>query len=183
MSTHDNFKFLGKFDTASFVEKVKTITEEEWNEFDLRQTIFEVHAATRTIPLLFNVDFSQPPLPYKFYDLFEDDVKKLEAFFTEWYGNGEMSRCIMVSLLAKSTVPVHVDNGEHLIKSHRHHIPLITNEAVIFQIGLERKNMKVGEIWEINNRTLHGLSNTSTERRIHIIADWQTEDRIVLDKT
>jgi len=167
------FKFLGNFDTSSFEQKVKTVTEEQWNEYEFRQKTFENHISTRTIPLLFNENFTAAPNEYKFYDLFADDIKKLDDFFLEYYGNGKMIRCILVSLLGNASIPLHVDNGESLISSHRHHIPIIINETVIFQVGLQRKNLKVGEVWEINNRTMHGLSNSSTENRIHLIADWE----------
>jgi len=32
--------------------------------------------------------------------------------------------------------------------------------------------MKAGEIWEINNATVHGVENNSEDSRIHLIIDW-----------
>ena len=44
----------------------------------------------------------------------------------------------------------------------------------MFTIEDEIKNLKIGEIWEINNsEKLHGVSNEGDEDRIHLIVDWK----------
>jgi len=59
-----------------------------------------------------------------------------------------------------------------LINSHRVHIPIVTNDQITFMVGGEEKQMKVGEVWEINNATFHRVMNESNEDRIHLILDW-----------
>jgi len=49
-------------------------------------------------------------------------------------------------------------------------------------VGEECKNLKYGELWEINNQRQHGVRNLSYEARIHIIIDWVTSDLIALRK-
>lgn len=39
-------------------------------------------------------------------------------------------------------------------------------------VGGECKVMREGEMWEINNATLHAVDNQSIEERIHQIIDW-----------
>ena len=39
-------------------------------------------------------------------------------------------------------------------------------------VGGEQKVMRAGEMWEINNATLHAVDNQSDEDRIHLIIDW-----------
>jgi tetratricopeptide (TPR) repeat protein len=58
------------------------------------------------------------------------------------------------------------------LNCHRIHLPIVTNEDVVFHVGGEEINMHAGELWEINNGTVHGVENRGTEDRIHLIVDW-----------
>ena len=55
---------------------------------------------------------------------------------------------------------------------HRIHIPIVTNEKSIFFVNGEEKNMRGGEIWEIDNEAVHMVENRSDADRIHLIVDW-----------
>ena len=60
-----------------------------------------------------------------------------------------------------------------LKKSKRIHIPIVTNPECIFTVGDNSINMKVGEIWEMNNDKMqHSVHNNGDEDRIHLIIDW-----------
>ena len=52
------------------------------------------------------------------------------------------------------------------------HIPIITNDKVVFAVGGQEKYMQVGELWEINNELVHTVANHGDEDRIHLIIDW-----------
>jgi tetratricopeptide (TPR) repeat protein len=79
---------------------------------------------------------------------------------------------ILAKLVAGGTIPKHTDAGFSLLNCHRVHLPIITNDDVIFSVGGEDINMQVGELWEINNGTEHAVENRSAEDRIHLIVDW-----------
>ena len=53
----------------------------------------------------------------------------------------------------------------------RHHIPIVTNDEVWFYVDGEKKNLKTGEIWEIDNTKLHKVENLSNKDRVHVIVD------------
>ena len=54
-----------------------------------------------------------------------------------------------------------------------------TNEECFFTVGDDKRNLKLGEIWEINNdKKTHGVSNNGDEDRIHLIVDWINNDDI-----
>jgi aspartyl/asparaginyl beta-hydroxylase (cupin superfamily) len=56
---------------------------------------------------------------------------------------------------------------------NRVHIPIITNKDVFFKIEDQIKQLKEGEMWEINNsERLHSVENNSNKDRIHLIIDW-----------
>ena len=57
-------------------------------------------------------------------------------------------------------------------RCHRIHLPLITNDEVIFDVGESSMKMAEGELWEINNRREHAVANNSDNDRIHIILDY-----------
>ena len=82
-------------------------------------------------------------------------------------------RAILVNLPSKKSIPSHVDTGKTLVDCRRIHIPLQTNENCFFTVGEEKKNLKLGEIWEINNdKKKHSVDNFGDNDRIHLIVDW-----------
>lgn len=84
-----------------------------------------------------------------------------------------MIRINLVKLDASGgDISAHVDNVFTLSHSHRVHIPIITNDKVKFSIADQTKNLKEGEIWEINNREMHSVLNDGDTSRTHIIIDW-----------
>ena len=93
-------------------------------------------------------------------------IKDLESVH-----DGRVSLAMIVKLLPDSDIIPHADESKYLGVVRRHHIPLKTNEEVLFHIDGERINMKVGECWEINNSKVHHVTNNSNEDRVHLIID------------
>ena len=96
----------------------------------------------------------------------------LQPIYEKHYGPGYFIRTLLPRLQPGGSIPIHKDNGESLMKCKRTHIPLITNKDVLFKVGETVKNLKVGEIWEINNGREHSVINNSNEYRIHLIVDY-----------
>jgi len=167
-----NFNYIGTFDTAGLATKISSLTDEDWKDFDYRQNTFPAHKETLTVPLLFDDNFDSYPTECKFFNLFADEITEVHKFFTQHYGTGRFARLILVKLLANSEITPHYDQGSSLRQGLRHHIPIITNDKVSFQISKDIKNLKVNEVWEINNQRLHGVKNESSYDRVHLIADW-----------
>lgn len=169
-----NFKFVAKINVDSIEDKINQFTKEEWKEFDFRQKSYEVHRNTETIPLIFDKDFRlSNPSYLKTYKLFEHELNEIQEIFKHFYGKGFIIRALLVNLKANKQIEEHIDAGESLSICHRVHIPIITNEETIFTIANESKNLKKGEMWEINNcEKTHSVLNNSTQDRIHLIVDW-----------
>jgi aspartyl/asparaginyl beta-hydroxylase (cupin superfamily) len=169
------YKLVGKIDVSNWKEKISSLTESDWNEYDYRQKKFEQHKDTRTIPIIFDEDFSIKELytKTKWYDLFSENLRSIQKKYQNFYGYGDFIRVILVKQLPNTFIPPHVDSGMTLDYAIRTHIPIITNTDVIFTVGDEIKNMKDGEIWEINNREkIHSVENNSSYDRIHLIIDY-----------
>jgi hypothetical protein len=87
-----------------------------------------------------------------------------------------LGRIMIVNLLPNSIIPNHVDPGAYFRNYKRFHVPLVTNEGVVFtgsDIGLDY-HMPIGTLCQLNNLGLHGVKNLSTESRIHMIVDIET---------
>jgi aspartyl/asparaginyl beta-hydroxylase (cupin superfamily) len=169
-----NFKYIGKVKINNFKNKINNFNNELWNYFDFRQKTFEVHKETKTIPLIFDTDFRlNNPTYLDEQKTFKDEFKIIENKLKKIYGKGFIIRAILVLLKSNSQINRHIDTGKSLSICHRIHIPIITNKDVLFEIDNEIKNLKEGEMWEINNsEKMHSVVNNSNADRIHLIVDW-----------
>jgi aspartyl/asparaginyl beta-hydroxylase (cupin superfamily) len=79
---------------------------------------------------------------------------------------------------AHSVIPEHIDYMYHYENTIRIHIPIFTNENVIFKFPSvnESLNMKVGDLVEFNNNIPHSGRNDSDQNRIHLIIDYGEKD-------
>ena len=83
-------------------------------------------------------------------------------------------------LKANGQVPLHIDNGEYFEKTIRIHFPVVTNPKAKMLVGGKEFNMQVGEIWAINNCTVHGVVNAhESEARTHLICDYLPNDKLL----
>jgi hypothetical protein len=99
-------------------------------------------------------------------DLLAPIIKELEELH-----DGICGEVLITKLGPGSKIESHMDNGQYLFKVRRHHIPLTTSSNVVFLVGSEKVNMKVGECWEINNNRPHSVHNNGKEDRLHVIID------------
>lgn len=170
----ENFKYIGKIKIKSFRDKINNFDNKLWDDFTFRQKTFEVHKETKTIPLIFDTDFRlNNPTYLSEYNTFKNEFKIIENKLTKIYGKGFIIRAILVLLKSNSKINKHIDSGKSLSICHRIHVPIITHENVLFEINNEIKNLKAGEMWEINNsEKIHSVINNSNINRIHLIVDW-----------
>ena len=187
MNFKGNFRKIGSHDISGLKEKILRLTDEEWDEESWRQKQYDVHKFTHTISLIFDRDFRHTkPTIHSRYELFRKNIEpiiiKINSYYNQMlkykrlknkHGDGYVIRINLVKLDgAGSDIDAHVDNLFTLSHSHRIHIPIITNDKVKFSISDEIKNLKVGEIWEINNREMHSVVNDGDNYRVHMIIDW-----------
>jgi hypothetical protein len=176
MEFNDTFLFLGKID----VNPVKNIIKNNnlnWDEFTDRQIKYLVHSNTKTIPIIFDKNFNFHSFKIhltNLYSLFEDEILKIENIVRDNTNeNGKIMRAILVNLPSGKSIPSHVDRGPSLINCRRIHIPIETNENCFFTVGDDKRNLKLGEMWEINNdKKKHSVDNFGDNDRIHLIVDW-----------
>lgn len=173
----DSFRFLGNYNTEHWMNKLNTLTDEDWSVYTFRQDDYPVHSQTKTIPILYDEEYaSHIGKKSKYYNLFESDVEELNKAYNSIFGKGNVIRIEIVKMPANSEVKPHIDYGGSLQTNNRTHIPLQTSEGCVFTVGVDSKHLKIGEIWEINNSgEIHGVINDSDIERIHMIVDYKKD--------
>ena len=164
------FKFLGYYDVTPFIEKLDSL---DWDAYDERQRTRAGMRDTFTYPLIWDINFKQS-VAWPFYDTFANQVEELKDLMDTVFGPGEMQTCVLTNLPSGKKITLHYDRGAVFCDSHRVHIPIQTNPDVIFKVGDQELNMKVGSVWEINNsHKPHGVFNYGNTDRIHLMIDWK----------
>ena len=130
---------------------------------------------------------NRPLVQTDLYDLLEGEKKLLGEFLDKI--PGEFDRVRFMTLkpgggeLKRHTDQTDPTWGTTDGKMVRLHIPLKTNENVIFTSwnnNGERKkyNMKKGECWFLDTRRPHTAINNGNDIRIHLVADVWSNDKI-----
>ena len=177
MNVNESFIYYGDYDISNILETLSN-GKVDWNEFTGRQKTCRDMVNTQSIKIVYDNDFFKTnfePVYTKNYDYFKDDLNNIcEIVKKQTEVSGYLLRAILTKLYKKSKIPTHVDNANNTFKfSRRIHVPIITNDKCIFRVGEESINMKVGEIWEMNNDKLpHSVMNDGDEDRVHLIIDW-----------
>jgi tetratricopeptide (TPR) repeat protein len=174
LDREDNFLRLNNtIDTTAIRNKVEQIPAERWAESD-RRKIFNVHRNTQSLSLVHFEDYKYEEPEYRdVYSELEEEIGPVVDYIANYYrNNGFIVRAMLAKLHAGGEIPKHKDAGYSLMNCHRVHLPLVTSDKVDFFVGGETIQMRVGELWEINNGTDHAVANNGTEDRIHLIVDW-----------
>ena len=177
-----NFNFIANCDVSDIKKKISEMNEELWKKHSLRQTVLKVHKSTETIELIWDYESLNNLTKGKEHkELYSLEIDKfLENIFPLYakkYGEGIFVRVLLVKLKKFSKINPHVDSGIGLILSKRTHLAIITNNLVTFTVNDEMKNLKEGEIWEIDNQLKHSVENNSEIDRIHLIIDYLVSEK------
>ena len=169
-----NFLLVNRdFDIRPLREKVMQITDDVWAESD-RAERFQVHQDTQSVILIkFAGGLDNEPEIQPHYAEFEEQLRPVVDHIASYYqDNGFVLRILLAKLRASGRIDEHVDIGYSLLNVHRIHIPVITNEHIVFYVGGTTAQMRAGEFWEIDNGQKHAVENNGAEDRVHLIVDW-----------
>ena len=169
-----SFRNYGLFDMTNF-KRIIAESNFNWDEFDFRQKKSNTHKETKCIPIIFDESFSINKFTKReHFALFEEELSKLEQHLIKTIDeDGYIFRAILVLLPSGKSIPKHIDSGVSLTIPRRIHIAVHTNEKCLFSVGDVTKNLKEGEIWEIDNSgQKHAVSNDGDTDRIHLIVDF-----------
>jgi len=181
-----NFSFLGNIEIDELKNLVLSLSDEQWDEFSIRQNIYEVHQNTRMIGLVYDLDFRHShPTRLPALAMFEEALRPILMKTAAHYEESEIGkqlladnklgyfiRASLVRLTAGCDITAHRDMNYSLTHSHRIHLAIISNDEVWFTVGNESINMRAGELYEVNNRRVHSVDNKGEEDRVHLILDF-----------
>ena len=95
-----------------------------------------------------------------------DIIRKAEEL-----ASGKLIRAEFINMKPNSRIRTHKDRSDILYVARRFHIPIKTNELVLFSSGDETKHLELGKLYELNNINYHSVVNSSDTNRIHLIID------------
>ena len=109
---------------------------------------YEVHKQTQALLLIHDDDFRHyNPIYHDLYSEFSRELKPVFDYIAYFFGNdGYIVRALFARLAAHGRIDSHTGGLFSLLKCHRIHIPIITNDQVVFTIGGEEKVLAEGEM-------------------------------------
>lgn len=181
------FKLLGNIDADPLLEKVNLIMKRGWNDlcYDPGPPWNKMNKIqSLDMIILFSLPEKQNIILQKLIynsellTLFKDDIEKVSEIFGQHRSNYQPKRITLNNMRASSVIPEHTDFLYHYENTLRVHVPIITNEKVVFTFPSvnETLHMKVGEVVFFNNNIPHSGVNESEENRIHLIIDYGIKD-------
>ncbi|MBU2881399.1 aspartyl/asparaginyl beta-hydroxylase domain-containing protein [Psychrosphaera sp. B3R10] len=93
-------------------------------------------------------------------------LQQVIASFNEIVGRSRLMR-----LEAGAEVPLHSDINYHWYDRVRIHIPIVTDEQVIFYCGDKQVHMAEGDAWIFDSWKNHRVVNASDKTRVHLVVD------------
>lgn len=164
-----NFKKYDNIDVSDIIPLIKLFN---WDAYTFRQDNFKSHTQTKSIRLIWD-EKKQNIIYWEDYPKLKPILDVLTNLFEKKIGPGIISNAILVKMESNTSIGRHKDEYEFFDKNHRIHIPIMTNDNCIFEVDGEELNMKVGDVWEINNfEKEHSVRNNGETDRIHLIVDW-----------
>lgn len=81
-------------------------------------------------------------------------------------------RSRLMMLDGHTEVPLHCDINNYWYSRVRVHIPITTNENVVFHCGDKQVHMAAGECWIFDSWKNHKVVNKSDDKRVHLVIDF-----------
>lgn len=163
-------KDFGAVDVAGLTAHLLSLPESAWQENTYRQDTFSVHRRTQSIVLKFDAHTARELL-----DTFRPFLADLFHKIKEHFGEYTIQKLMFARLPSDCSIPKHIDSAPIFDDTHRLHVPLQTNDNVIFTVGGEHVVMSENNLYEINNKRPHSVANNGDTDRIHLIIDIQEQ--------
>ena len=178
MNFDDNFRRIGNANIDAIKAIVAEIESQQWEadtDFDM-QYVFLVHDRDlrHTEPTRRPALNTFEPVLRPILDITADffDKSPQGQILTKENGVGYFIRAYLARLLPGETIAEHRDLGFSYAHSHNVHVPIVMNERVQITVGGETLTIPEGEIYEINNRRPHAITNAGEDPHIHLSLDY-----------
>lgn len=173
----ESIRRLGKVDIAALRDAVLKLPEKVWNaENATKPNRFAALDSTQHIVFRFVSSaadwrfFYERPIWGEWSDLLSPVLAEATAGYG--YSRGEFPRVMLARMAPGGIIQPHQDANPAAKWPHKIHIPIETNDQVIFFIGGKPYHLPAGEAVEVNNMAVHGVENRGTTDRIHLIFEY-----------
>ncbi len=173
---------LGTVDIKPLQEAVLALPEAVWDaENANKPNRFGALDATRHIIFRFVSNFLDWRESYD-RPLWNDWRKRLEPVLSAatadyGYDRGAFPRVMLARMAPGGVIHPHRDENPAAKWPHKIHIPLQTNDNVIFFVDGVAYQFAEGEAVEVNNMGLHAVENRGSTDRIHLIFEYYDLDQ------
>ena len=168
---------LGQIDIARLREAVLAIPEATWDAENAdKPNRFEALDRTRHIVFRFVSDFQdwrkhyERPLWSAWRELLEPVLAQAVAPYG--YARAEFPRVMLARMAPGGVIKPHRDANPAAKWPHKIHVPLLTNDRVVFFIDGTGYHFAEGEAVEVSNMAVHAVENNGDTDRIHLIFEY-----------
>jgi hypothetical protein len=170
----DSVRRLGPVDIAALRAAVLAIPESLWDaENASKPNRFEALESTRHIVFRFVSSLKDwresfdRPLWTEWRPLLEPVLAQATAPYG--YAGGVYPRVMLARMAPGGVIQPHRDANPAAKWPHKIHVPLQTNDRVVFTIEGRDYFLPEGEAVEVNNMGVHAVANRGGNDRIHLI--------------
>lgn len=174
-----DIKKIGEYDITGIRDKVLSFTESDWVKQTFRQDTYKEHNNTQSILLIHdNFENYKKLVDHDIAAMFTKEIDELTDILTSVFDKGQLRDVTFVRLSPNSSVLPHIDNiSENLKGWQRCHLPIITDEKVIFNVGDTTMHLEEGSIYQIDNTNkIHSVLNDSDTPRVHLLLEYFIEE-------
>lgn len=168
---------LGTVDIASLKAAVMAIPESLWQAENAdKPNRFEALDATAHIVFRFISNMRDWRTGYArpLWNDWEPVLAPVLAAATADYGytKGAFPRVMLARMPAGGVIQPHRDANPAAKWPHKIHVPIQTNDQVLFRIDGKTYHIAEGEAAEVNNMGVHAVNNGGETSRIHLIFEY-----------
>ncbi len=173
---------LGKVDISSIREAILAIPEDVWDAENAdKPNRFDELDLTRHIVFRFVWNYLDWRGSYD-RPLWAQWRERLEPILHEatrpyGYARGAYPRVMLARMAPGGVIKPHRDANRAAKWPHKIHLPIQTNDRVLFLVGETEYHFPAGEAVEVDNMGLHAVRNEGTTDRIHLIFEYYDLDQ------
>lgn len=175
MKELEGFRFLGEMPSFDLLlAEVLCLSEEDWTGYKERKKVGGAAAShTDTIPLIYNpMQNTNSLIVHDYKELFSCYLDSVISIVKEHLGEVSVKQAMFTRLAGNTVIGRHKDKGSLTAKTHRIHVPVVTNPQCLFTIEDEVRHLESGQIWLIDNvNRYHSVENKADTDRVHLIID------------
>jgi len=173
---------LGAVDIERLRDAVLAIPEAVWDQENAaKPNRFGALDATRHIIFRFVSDFNDwrrsddKPLWAEWRPILEPVLAEATAGYG--YDRGAFPRVMLARMQPGGVIHPHRDANPAAKWPHKIHVPILTNDGVVFFVDGTGYRLSEGEAVEVNNMGLHAVENRGDADRIHLIFEFYDLDQ------